>query len=60
MSRKRREDDVERCRNPFRKKRCGRTDIEVYIMYKGERLPICSKCWKKIAESDYEWGNINL
>jgi len=47
---------IERCLNPFRKRRCDSTDIELYIKYKGERRPICRKCWKKIADSDKEWG----
>ncbi len=47
---------IEKCQNPFRKRKCGRTDIELYIWYKGEKLPICRKCWKKIADSDLEWG----
>ena len=44
------------CQNPFRKKKCPNQDVEVIIRYKGENLDICSKCWKKIAKSDLEWG----
>ncbi len=46
---------VEHCRNPWNGK-CRNTDIEVFILYKGDRLPICRHCWSKIAESDIEWG----
>lgn len=55
LRRRRDEDGVEKCLNPFRKRMCGRPDIEVYMMFDNERLPICSKCWTKIAKSDYEW-----
>ena len=30
-------------------------DIELDIIYRGEKLPICHKCWEEIAKSDYEW-----
>lgn len=33
-----------------------KTDIEVFIVYKGDRLPICRRCWSKIAETKIEWG----
>jgi len=45
----------ERCRNPWNGK-CRNTDIEVYILYKGLKRPICSRCWSKIAKSNIEWG----
>ena len=45
----------EHCRNPWNGK-CKNTDIEVFILYKGNRLPICRRCWSKIAESNLEWG----
>jgi len=45
---------MEDCQNPWNKK-CGNHDIEVYILLKGERVPICRSCWKKIAEKDLEW-----
>lgn len=44
------------CCNPFRKRRCGRANIAVEIMYKGEKLPICGLCWVKISKGDQEWG----
>jgi hypothetical protein len=43
------------CRNPWNGK-CKNKDIEVFILYKGSRLPICRRCWSKIAESNLEWG----
>jgi hypothetical protein len=46
---------VECCRNPWNGK-CKNTDIEVFILYKGDRLPICRRCWSKIADSSIEWG----
>jgi hypothetical protein len=46
---------AERCRNPWNG-RCRNMDIEVFILYKGFRLPICRRCWSKIANSNIEWG----
>lgn len=45
------------CQNPWLKHPCKNTDIVVYIVYENQRLPICRKCWEKIAESDLEWGS---
>jgi|YelNatPaOPRAMG01_1025707.scaffolds.fasta_scaffold15141_7 hypothetical protein len=45
----------EQCRNPWNGG-CENTDIQVYIIYRGEKLPICSRCWGEICESDVEWG----
>jgi len=45
---------IEKCRNPWNGE-CESTDIEVYIYYKGRRLPICRDCWSDIAEKDLEW-----
>ncbi|MBE0512137.1 hypothetical protein IBX38_03705 [Candidatus Bathyarchaeota archaeon] len=45
---------IEKCRNPWNGE-CKRTDIEVYIFYRGRRLPICRDCWSDIAEKDLEW-----
>jgi hypothetical protein len=36
--------------------RCRNRDIEVYILYEGERLPICIRCWTKIADSSIQWS----
>jgi hypothetical protein len=46
---------IEHCRNPWNGK-CRNMDVEVFIVYKGDRLPICRRCWSKIAETDIEWG----
>ena len=45
------------CLNPWNGSLCLNTDIEVYILYKDERLPICRRCWKEIGESSLEWTN---
>jgi len=45
---------MERCRNPWHEN-CKNGDIEVYIQIRGERLPICRRCWSKIAANDTEW-----
>lgn len=47
---------AERCRNPWNGT-CGSTDIAVYIQYRGERLPLCERCWAEISEKDIEWGS---
>ena len=44
---------AEHCRNPWNG-RCRNTDIEVFIVYKGDRLPIYRRCWNKIADSNIE------
>jgi len=46
---------VEHCRNPWNGQ-CRNTDIEVYIMYRGKRLPICRRCWSMLGEKPVEWG----
>lgn len=39
-----------KCTNP--------TDpIAVLIMKDEKQIGLCSKCWTKVAESDYEWGD---
>jgi len=45
---------VERCMNPWNE-RCSSTDIALYIMFNGKRLPICWKCWKEISSKNIEW-----
>lgn len=45
---------MEHCKNPWSEE-CRNHDIEVYILLKGERLPICRRCWSKIADKDVEW-----
>ncbi|MCD6530371.1 CdvA-like protein [Candidatus Bathyarchaeota archaeon] len=42
------------CKNPWNKD-CRNTNIEVFIYYGDEFIPICSECWKKLAERDLNW-----
>lgn len=44
----------EKCRNPWNEA-CDSVDIELYIFYKGEEIPICSECWRKLSEAEVEW-----
>jgi hypothetical protein len=37
-------------------KRCGSRDIAVTIYYKGRMIPLCHRCWLKVARSRREWG----
>ena len=46
---------LEHCRNPWNG-RYRKTDIAVYIVYKGRKLPICRECWGELAEKPVEWG----
>lgn len=55
MDEMRREALSERCRSPLNP-RCGSRDIAVYIFYGGVKLPVCGRCWERIADSDLEWG----
>lgn len=48
------ESEVEHCRNPWNSD-CRNTEIALYIVYKGERIPLCWKCWKMIANKNIEW-----
>jgi hypothetical protein len=45
---------MEHCKNPWNKE-CKSSDIEVYILFGGEKLPICRRCWSRIANKDLEW-----
>ncbi|MGQ9507108.1 MAG: hypothetical protein ACUVTB_04515 [Candidatus Bathycorpusculaceae bacterium] len=45
---------MDHCKNPWNKE-CKSNDIEVYILLRGEKLPICRRCWSKIANKDLEW-----
>ncbi len=45
---------METCKNPWNGK-CGNNDIELYIVFKGEKKPICRQCWAKLAEQDLKW-----
>ena len=44
----------ENCMNPWNGE-CANTDIVLYIIYKGKRLPICQACWEAISSKDIEW-----
>ncbi len=45
---------TETCANPWNHK-CKNTDIVLSIVVKGQTLPICSRCWSEIADSNREW-----
>ena len=45
---------MEQCKNPWNKE-CKNDNIQVYIIVKGERVPICRHCWDKLANQDVEW-----
>jgi len=45
---------VEKCQNPW-KSECRHTDIEVYIIHEEQQLPICTNCWRRIADENHEW-----
>jgi len=42
------------CGNPWNGE-CTSTNIALYIMYKGRRLPICRRCWEAISSRNIEW-----
>ena len=46
--------EMEHCQNPWNSE-CNNPDIELYIVNKGGKIPICRFCWQKITESDVEW-----
>jgi len=48
--------EEEKCGNPWARRPCGRRDIAVYIIVNGEKIPICHECWRRIANSNREWG----
>jgi hypothetical protein len=45
---------LEQCQNPWNGS-CNSENINLYIMVKGEKLPICRQCWTSIADKDVEW-----
>ena len=45
---------VEKCQNPW-KTECRNTNIEVYILHEEQQLPICTYCWRRIADENVEW-----
>jgi len=46
----------ETCRNHW-KKGCKNTDIATDILYEGQILPICRKCWDEVGDSDRQWAS---
>ena len=49
---------VEKCCNPFLKKKCNSTEVILYIT--ADHLPICKSCWSEIADKDYVWDEYGL
>jgi hypothetical protein len=45
---------LEHCQNPW-KDTCNSENIKLYIMVKGEKLPICRQCWTNLADKEVEW-----
>jgi len=45
---------LEHCKNPWNDN-CKSENIKLYIVVKGEKLPICRQCWSSLAEKDMEW-----
>jgi hypothetical protein len=45
---------MEHCKNPW-KSTCHSENIKLYIMVKGQKLPICNQCWTQIANGEEEW-----
>jgi hypothetical protein len=47
---------MEHCRNPW-KNSCKSENIKLYIELKGEKLPICKRCWSHLADKEICWGD---
>jgi len=47
---------MEHCKNPW-KNDCKNGNIKLYIQFKGEKLPICKRCWNHLADSELNWGD---
>jgi hypothetical protein len=47
---------MEHCKNPW-KNDCKSGNIKLYIKFKGEKLPICKRCWSRIADNELNWGD---
>lgn len=45
---------AEFCQSPWNSS-CESSEIELYIMHEGVKVPICRSCWQEIALSDLEW-----
>jgi len=43
------------CMNPWNGE-CRNTDIALFIYHEGRRVPICRRCWEKIASTSIEWS----
>lgn len=37
-------------------KKCDEPKIHLTIIWKGENVELCETCWRKIADTDLEWG----
>lgn len=48
------ENAIEYCQNPWNPD-CESPDIELYIIYKNRKIPLCRSCWRIIAETELEW-----
>ena len=48
------ESSPECCQNPWHPD-CESSDIELYIVYKSRKIPLCRSCWRIIAETELEW-----
>jgi hypothetical protein len=46
---------MEHCKNPWKESQCKNEEIKLYIMFKGEKTPICRQCWNNIADQDNVW-----
>ncbi|MEM2341547.1 MAG: hypothetical protein QXX94_02850 [Candidatus Bathyarchaeia archaeon] len=46
--------EVERCLNPWNGG-CRSANIALYIVYRGERIPLCWKCWREISRKNLVW-----
>jgi hypothetical protein len=47
---------MEHCKNPW-KSSCKSGNIQLYIEFKGEKLPICKRCWSHIADKELNWDD---
>jgi hypothetical protein len=45
---------MEHCENPW-KDTCNSENIKLYIMFNGEKRPICRQCWTNLADKEVEW-----
>ena len=37
-------------------KRCDEQKIHLTIIFKGENVDLCEACWRKISDTNLEWG----